>query len=854
MTPQKEKIKRTSQKKLSHDRRRFLQGSAGAMALAAMPMSTLTLFNRGMAAEPKTKKILSGSKWGVFHATIQDGEAVKFEPWELDPKPTPMLSGVRDSIYSDSRIRYPMVRRSWLEHGPGSHPEKRGKEEFVRVSWDKATKLVADELNRVKEQYGHQSVFGGSYGWKSSGKLHNCRTLLHRFLNVTMGGFVDGVGDYSTGAAQVILPYVTGSLEVYEQCTTYPVMKEHTELVVLWGCDPFNTCEIDWLIPDHGYYEGFKSLKEAGVKTISIDPVQTETNKFMEGEWIAPRSETDTALMLGIAHTLYSEDLHDQEFLDRYTVGFETFKAYLMGETDQTPKDAKWAAEICGLPQEKIKELARTFASHRTMFMLGWSTQRQQYGEQVPWMLVTLASMLGQIGLPGGGFGHSYHYCSAGEPTRSAPSLKSLSIKSPDLGSQQDTPEWLRASAATSIPLAQLVTALENPREIMHFNGSELELPLLKLAYWVGGNPFAHHQDRNKMLKAWENLETFIVHDFQWTATARHADIVLPATTSYERNDIETMGSYSMSHIVPMKKLVEPQFEARNEFDIFTDIASHLGKGHDFSEGRGEMDWLQSLYEGARSIARNQGMEMPVFTAFWEHNKPLAFPLKDEQKYFVRHAKFRENPALNPLGTDSGKIEIYSRAIEAYNYDDCPPHPTWIEPQEWAGGEKDRDYPLALISNHPEGRLHSQLCGTSFRETYAVAGREPCLIHPTDAKARGIKDGDVVRVFSRRGHILAGALISDEIMPGAIRVSEGGWYDPILAVNFTTHYDEDDKDGLLKRDYGILDNYGDVNVLTLDIPTSKLAQGNCGQSGVVEVEKYTGSLPEIKVFSQPDSL
>jgi len=168
--------------------------------------------------------------------------------------------------------------------------------------------------------------------------------------------------------------------------------------MVFWGADPMLTNQISWTVGDHGGYEGMKALKAKGTKVICIDPVKTDTCDYFGAEWIAPRPQTDVAMMLGIAHTLVVEKLHDEKFLKEYTTGFDKFLPYLMGETDKTPKSAEWAAEICEIPADKIKDLARLFAKNRTMLAGGFSLQRQHYGEQRHWMLVTLASMLGQIG------------------------------------------------------------------------------------------------------------------------------------------------------------------------------------------------------------------------------------------------------------------------------------------------------------------------------------------------------------------------------------------------------------------------------------------------------------------------
>jgi trimethylamine-N-oxide reductase (cytochrome c) len=816
-----------SQSRLS--RRDFLEATGAAGALGVIGPSLLSF--GAAAAVPQSGTVLTGSHWGAFRAKVEGGRIVGYTPWEKDLFPSTQLKGVIDSIYSATRIKYPMVRRAFLQKGPGADPASRGTGDFVRVTWDQALDLVAKELGRVEKTYGPAATFAGSYGWKSPGKLHNCQNLLRRMMSLKGGGFVNSSGDYSTAASQVIMPHVVGTLEVYEQQTVWPVVVANSELVVFWGANPMVTNQIGWTIADHDGYAGLKALKASGKKVVCIDPEKTETCTYLNAEWLAPKPQTDVAMMLGIAHTLVVEKLHDTKFLATYTSGFEKFLPYLMGEKDSTPKTAEWASAICGIPAATLKELARRFAKNRTMLASGWSMQRQHHGEQAHWMLVTLASMLGQIGLPGGGFGLSYHYASGGAPSADSPVMPGIT----DGGKAVAGAAWLTSSGAATIPVARVVDMLLNPGKPFDFNGKRANYPDVKLAYWAGGNPFAHQQDRNRMVKAFQKLETFIVQDFQWTATARHADIVLPATTSYERNDIEHVGDYSMRAILGMKKVVEPMFEARNDYDIFAGIAKRMGKEKEFTEGKSEMDWIRSFYEAALSQAKAKKVEMPAFDAFWNGAGVVEFPIPASAKTFVRHGKFREDPLLNPLGTPSGRIEIYSKNIEKMAYDDCPAHPTWMEPVERLGGPKNK-YPLHISSNHPKDRLHSQLCGTSLRNSYAIGGREPCIINTADAKARGIKTGDVVRVFNDRGQILAGAKVSDSIRPGVIRVSEGGWYDPAEPTK-----------------PGSLDRYGDVNVLTVDIGTSRLAQGNCGHTAVGNVEKYNkGPAPKPTVFVAPN--
>jgi trimethylamine-N-oxide reductase (cytochrome c) len=265
-------------------------------------------------------------------------------------------------------------------------------------------------------------------------------------------------------------------------------------------------------------------LRKAGKKAIFIDPVRTDACKTLNGEWIAPRPQTDAAMMIGIAHTLLAENLHDTKFLAGYTRGFDRFSDYLLGKSDGVAKTAEWAEEICGIPAATLRDLAHRFASNRTLLVGGWAMQRQQHGEQPPWMLITLACMLGQIGLPGGGFVQRYHLDSGGAPPSPAPALGGGMA----LGERpKDGKPWPAERGAAVIPCARVVDMLLNPGKEYEFNGRTFRYPDVRMTYWVGGNPFHHHQDRNRMVAAWKKLDTFIVQDFQWTASARMADIVL---------------------------------------------------------------------------------------------------------------------------------------------------------------------------------------------------------------------------------------------------------------------------------------------------------------------------------------
>ncbi|ENV6073215.1 molybdopterin guanine dinucleotide-containing S/N-oxide reductase, partial [Vibrio parahaemolyticus] len=750
-------------------RRGFLKGTgmaAGAMAFTSFaPMSVASSNARG-------KGILTAGRMGPMLCEVQDGKLVSTTNALPQTVPNSLQSTGPDQVHTKARVKYPMVRKGYLAN-PSAPEGVRGSDEFVRVSWDEAYKLIHEQHMRIRKEYGPASVFAGSYGWRSSGVLHKAQTLLQRYMSMA-GGYSGHLGDYSTGAAQIIMPHVVGSIEVYEQQTTYPVVLEHSDVVVLWGLNPINTLKIAWSSTDCAGLEFFHQLKKSGKTVIAIDPIRSETIEFFgeNAEWIAPHPMTDVAMMMGIAHTLVKQGKHDKAFLDKYTAGYDKFEAYLMGEEDGVEKSAEWASQICGVPAKQLELLADIFSKNRTMLMAGWGMQRQQYGEQRHWMLVTLATMLGQIGLPGGGFGFSYHYSNGGNPARDAGVLPAISASLG--GGSSAGNDWAVSGAVQSFPVARIVEALENPGQSYHHNGHELTFPNIKMIWWAGGANFTHHQDTNRLIKAWQKPELIVISEPYWTAAAKHADIVLPITTSFERNDLTMTGDYSNQHLVPMKQVVEPQGEARNDFDVFADMAEMLAPGGRdvYTEGKTEMEWLYGFYKAAQQGGRGSRIAMPNFSKFWEDNQLIEMKWNEKNAQFVRYADFREDPIMNPLGTPSGKIEIFSKTIEGYQLEDCPPHPTWMAPTEYTGNAKDGE--LQLMTAHAAHRLHSQFNYAKIREEYAIANREPIWIHPEDAKARGIKTGDLVRAFNNRGQVLVGAEVTDRIKQGSVCIHEGG--------------------------------------------------------------------------------
>jgi biotin/methionine sulfoxide reductase len=759
---------------------------------------------------------LHTSHWGAFEAEVEDGRVVAVHPYRDDPDPSPLLDNIPASVRHPARIAQPMIRAGWLDRGPGP-AGRRGAEPFVPVSWATATDLLARELGRVYRDAGGEAVYGGSYGWASAGRFHHAQSQLHRFLNC-LGGFVRSAHTYSTGALTVIMPHVIGDMRGFlDRASAWSVLERHTELFVCFGGIPLkNTMVTPGGASRHLTRDHLVTAKAHGAEFVLISPLRDDLPEFAGAQWLPVVPGTDVAVMLALAYTLVEEGRHDRAFLERYCAGYERFEAYLLGVKDGVPKTPEWAERISGIGAGTIRALARRMAAKRTFVNVNWSLQRAEHGEQPPWMAVTLAAMLGQIGLPGGGFGQGYGSLGfVGQALRR--------VRPPALP-QGENP--VRAF----IPVARVADMLLQPGEPYDFDGQRRVYPTIRLVYWCGGNPFHHHQDLGRLRRALARPDTIVVHDAFWTPMARHADVVLPATMTLERDDLG--GSPNDSALIAMRRAVAPYAQARHDHDIFAGLAAALGVGARFTEGRDEMAWLRHLYDGWRErVVHQGGSPPPSFDEFWATGLVEA---PDADADVVLLQAFRDDPERARLSTPSGRIEIVSSAIDGFGYDDCPGHPAWLEPAEWLGAPLAARFPLHLVANNPTTRLHSQLDVGAFSQAAKVQGREPIRLHPEDAARRGIRGGDVVRVWNDRGSCLAGAVVTDAVRPGVVQLSTGAWYDPL---------DPADPDAMCV--------HGNPNVLTFDRGTSRLAQGCAGQHALVEVEPWTGPLPPIRAYDPP---
>ena len=716
------------------------------------------------------------------------------------------------------RILRPAVRRGWLEGRGGA---ERGADAFVEVGWGEALDLAAGELARIKREHGNASIYGGSYGWGSAGRFHHPQGLLHRFLNFH-GGYTASVNSYSCAAMEVILPHVIGgpSSAIYSSAPHWDEIAEHGELIVAFGGLAMKNTQINsGGVARHTARGRQNAAREAGVDFVNVSPVRGDIDAHQSARWIAPRPNTDVALMMGLAHSMVAAGTHDRQFLRECCVGWDELEAYLTGASDGVRRDAAWAGAICDVDPAVIEALAAEMTARRTLVTVSWSIQRADHGEQPFWMGVALACMTGSMGRPGGGFGSGYG------------AIHSVGVQG-ERHRITALPQGQNRVTA-SMPVARIADMLLEPGREIDYNGRRLTFPDVRLVYWCGGNPFHHHQDLHRLVGAWRRPETVIVHESWWNPVARFADIVFPAATALERNDLAA--GWADSWLSAMHRAVAPPAEVRTDYETFCALAERLGFLDEFSEGRDGDEWVRSFYETTRSDLQGQGVELPGYEEFREAGR-IAMPTPERRRE-LDFAALRADPAASPLPTPSGRIEIASATVAGFGYDDCPGHPVWMEPAEWLGCGLAARFPLHLISNQPKTRLHSQYDNGGYSQGSKVQGREPIRLHPDDAGARGIADGDVVRVFNDRGSCLAGAVLDPGLRRSVVQLSTGAWWDPVAP-----------------GEAGSLDRHGNPNSLTLDKGTSRLAQGPSAQTALVELERFDDPLPAVRAFAPPELL
>ncbi|WP_223820789.1 DMSO/selenate family reductase complex A subunit [Bacillus sp. S3] len=686
----------------------------------------------------------------------------------------------RNMLYHPDRLKYPMKRTG-----------KRGEGRFKRISWDEAIETIASEVTRIGETYGPESRYVNYATGQSSG-IHGGRNSVRKLLSLT-GGFLNYRGDYSVGAGSVATPYTYGTNNTG---SSFDSLLE-SKYIILWGQNP---AEMIFSTP---YREFLIQAKKNGAKIIVIDPRYTDTAIAFADDWIPILPTTDNALMDAMCHVIISENLQDQAFLDKYCVGFdgdhmpdgvpknESLKDYLLGKKDGIPKTPEWAEKICRVPADKIREIAREYATSKPAALIqGWSAQRQAYGEQFMRGGPQLACLTGNIGKLG--------TWAAGTGVWSRSNMvKPLSYENP---------------VKASIPCFLWTMAVEKGTEMTSADGLQGTDRLdtnIKLIFNLAGNMLINqHSDINKTRKLLEDeskVEFIVASDIFMTPSAKFADILLPGTTFFERYDIGFPWG-SGDYVVFGDKSVDPLYECRDEYDVFADVADKLGIKEQYTEGRTTLDLVKE------SVVRTREEIDPTFPTFEEFREKGVHHFKYDSQ-LIGFKEQIDDPENHPFKTPSGKIELFSKVLwDMDNPDEIPAIAKYIPSWEGPNDPLKDKFPLQMISWHYKRRCHSTFDNQPLLEE---AAKQEMWMNPKDAEKRGIKDGDRVHVYNDRGSLLIPVKATARIIPGVVAIPQGAWYSP-------------NHEGVDKR--------GSVNVLTSGRPTP-LAKANPQLTNLVEVKK-----------------
>ena len=738
----------------------------------------------------------------IVRLSTDDGRYQKNGEFGKDTEAEPQLRGClrgrsyRQRLYSAERLLYPMGRVG-----------KRGEGKFKRISWDEALNHVADKMIDIKNKYGSTALLDQSYAGASYGVLHKSdqiEGLLARFL----GMFGCRTSSWSVPSYQGT---TTSSLWTFG--TTVDGNEDdafaHAKLIIMWGWNPAYTF--------HGgntfYY--MRLAKQRGCKFVLVDPQYTDSAACYDAWWLPVRPNTDAAMLAGMAHYIFANNLQDQDFIDQFCQGMdagtmpewamsapnggESFKDYILGTNDGTPKSPEWAEKVCGVAAADIAKLADMYARTKPAALkASWAPGRNAYGEQYNRMAAAVQAMTGNIGKLGGcaeGVGKGWHSEAVAYPYDQYANIWFASIKSD---------RW--AHIVLNYPNVTREEAGLWPREDQ-WDGV---IPNIKGIFWQGSDWFNQLTNINKERQAIEQMELVVCMDSTITPSGLYADVLLPVSTHFERHDV-ALPWYKGHYYIHRPKVIEPMGESKSDFQIFTELAYRLGQ----KTGVGDVFGNNFNPRADRSYWNNPD---PVDEAYlhhwWDHQ------VKHHQNVEMNWDEFKEKGVYKfvydepqvafreqieqgkPFKTPSGKIEILCTPLAKtvdwtrtrYGYH-VPSIPKWIEPWESLNSPKVSKFPFHLITPHPRWRTHSIFNNCSWlRETY----EQEVTVNASDAKKLGIKTGDTVEVWNDRGKVVVPVYATERVMPGVAVLHEGAWLDL-------------DENGV--------DRGGNPDMLTLDAPS-----------------------------------
>ncbi len=790
----------------------------------------------------------------------------------------PFTAGVKSSIYSDKRILTPLKRVDFDPNGE-RNCEKRGESGYVPISWDEALDIVCSEINRIKKEAGPGAIFYGNSSHQLWGNIGYRFSCYNRFRAMVGGSIMENNPDSWEG-------WFWGGMHAWgyswrrglpEQYDLLEDALKNTEMIVFWSSDPETTS---------GIYSAFEStsrrqwLKELGVEMVFIDPYYTPTAKLFADKWIAPRLGTDNCLALAIAYVWITEESFDKEYVQTRTEGFDEFADYVLGKEDGVPKTPEWAEAESTVPARVIRTLARRWAAKKTMLAAGglggWGGAcRASGGNEWSRLMILLAAMQG-MGKPGSNIWGT----TCGVPADASfvfPGYAEGGMSGQDTGAYRWTKRMFpNQKKPVGTPPCQTIQRLFLPEAILegkaewYSNGSNTPQdqfrhsvypapgqPKIQMYYRFGGSFMGTMTETNRYAKMYrtKNLP-FVVNQSIWMeGEAKYADIILPACTNFERWDISEFGACSgyipddynkCSHriISLQKKCIEPLGESMSDYEIFCALAKRLGFYEEYSDGgKDELDWVKQMYE-ASDLPKYITWERFFEKGYFVVPVPENYKATPALRWYAegRECDTPDWPAApdfilegrTGMQTPSGKIEFSSNDLKKFDIDpDRPPVPKYIPSWEGHHSEAFERFPIAVMSPHPRFSMHTMMDGKdSFINDveehrvlvdgyYYLTAR----VNPEDAKARGVKEGDLIRLYNDRGSVICCAHVTHRVPQGVLHAYEScSDYDPIGTPG----------------EPECIDKAGCVNILVSKRPMTATSSGMASNTCLIEFEKWEG--------------
>ena len=836
-------------------------------------------------------------------------------PWKIESRgrvltpPQKSVPGVyylsyKKRVYSNNRVRYPLKREDWDPKGE-RNPKNRGKSRYVRISWDEAAQIVADELMRVKEKYGMSAVLAEAdmHGeGKHIAPAHGC---MNRLLSL-MGGYtvqmrnMDSWEGMTWGSRNVWGCEPVG--EMMPSDSLWIDIAKNSELLLFWAADPETTS-----VGFDGYMASRLSqwVHSLGVKYVYVDPALNFSACYLADKWVPVLPNTDAALYLGIAYTWLTEGSYDKDYVAKYCVGYEGFFDYVLGKVDGVPKTPEWAGGKCNVPEWTIKALARDWAKKITSISIGngGPGYRGPFSSEPARMQSILLCMQG-LGKPGRHqvkwlewniFTENFPMPYQGKRNIDVP-FRGEVVRPPNQVNDLHRTRYaenmrrVRADVNESIAgldpgntsererLERILTSIDKLMEILKPEETAPQQSIPKCLVhdaildghveWWGVTTFCGPKEEQwekheypmpgcskihavwtdspcmvtcwndgfRFVKAMRSPEIeFIVAQQPWLENdCILADLILPVQTKFEMHDIgdDNVGGIATA-VFREYPACPPVGESLDDFDCVAEVARKLGPDYyeKYTQNTFDKQELIDMFFSGSGIAHMDTEE--DFHKKGIFIQPCDPGHMDLEKYPPGLSKFVKDPEMHPLRTPTGKFEFTSTEIQKHFPDDKerPPYPKWVERSELHDeslfGDRVKEYPLLCMSNHGRWRFHANCDDITWHrevETMKIRAAdgyqyEPAWIHAKTAGERGVKHGDVIRVFNERGVVLCAAYVTERLIPGTVYVDHGARFDPINAEN--------------------LDRGGAINLITPTSIISKTATGMVVSGFLVDIAKVT---------------